>query len=337
MSNNELLEKVISTSSIGAGTVANGGLYGGYLDGAQSARFIDYLWDATVLGGQVRKIRMNADSVELDRMAVGERLLRMATEAVNDGVGVAVAFTKVSLSTEKFRLDWELSSEALEDGLEGEALEDHIARLMANQIAQDLEDLAINGDSLGKSTDPLLAGFDGWRKRLYGGGQVVDAAGANLDKGLFNRAVRAMPRQFMSGRGSLKWFTVSGLLQDYVYSSTQLISDVYLQNPQAATVDGTTPDSPGPNAGWSPAAPFGIRAQEVPLFPEYAITGGKHGSDVWLVDPSNLIWGVKREIQVFRDFVPKKDSIEYTLYTRVGCTVENPQASVVVKNVAYVD
>jgi hypothetical protein len=86
------------------------------------------------------------------------------------------------------------------------------------------------------------------------------------------------------------------------------------------------------------------------LFPEYSVdfnaassglgtpgtgqTAGK-GSDLWLVDPQNLIWGVKREIQVFREFKPKKDTIEYTLYTRVGANVENPQASVIVKNVAY--
>jgi hypothetical protein len=56
-----------------------------------------------------------------------------------------------------------------------------------------------------------------------------------------------------------------------------------------------------------------------------------------LVDPKNLIWGVRRAIQVFREFKPKKDAIEYTMYTRVGANVENPQAAVVVKNVAYRD
>src|ERR671928_948750 len=106
---NELLEKVISTSVIGA----NG--HGGLLTPEQSGRFIDYMWDATVLGRQVRTIRMRANEVELDRMAIGERLVRLATEAVSDPVQPAVAFTKVSLSTQKLRLDWELSSESLED------------------------------------------------------------------------------------------------------------------------------------------------------------------------------------------------------------------------------
>ena len=168
---NELLEKVISTSSIGADSTAGGGL----LSPQQSGRFIDYMWNATVLGAQVRTIQMRANEVELDRLAIGERLVRVATEAVDDGVNNAVAFTKVSLGTVKFRMDWELSSESLEDGLEGDALEDHIARLMAAQAANDLEDLAINGDTIGHQGDALLKGFDGWRKRLFYGGSVLDA------------------------------------------------------------------------------------------------------------------------------------------------------------------
>lgn len=324
---NELLEKVISTSSIG--TAPSGG---GLLAPEQSTRFIDYMWQATTLGSQVRTIRMRANEVELDRIAVGERLVRLATEAVDDAVNVGVAFAKVSLTTKKLRLDWELSSESLEDNLEGDALEDHIARLMAQQAANDLEDLAINGD-VNNTDDALLKSFDGWRKRLYAGAHVVDAAGANLDRSVFNKALRAMPRKFMQRRGSLKFFTSAGLLQDYVYTAQ------YVENPGAllpADGSGVQDGVAGYSAGWSPTAPFGVRAQEVPLFPEYTVGSGT-GSDVWLVDAQNLIWGVKREIKVYREFVPRKDTIEYTMFTRVGASIENPNAAVLVKNVAYAD
>lgn len=337
---NELLEKVISTSSIGADPTHGGG----FLNPQQSGRFIDYMWDSTVLGSQVRTIRMRANEVELDRISVGERLVRVATEAVDDGVNPAVAFTKVSLGTTKLRLDWELSSESLEDGLEGEALEDHIARLMAAQAANDLEDLAINGDTVNHTDDALLKAFDGWRKRLFYGGSVLDAStitlpdgtgGGELHRGTFNAALRAMPRKYMGRRGGLKFFTATGLLQDYMYRE-QLQDQGGFPEQTGNTAGGD--NNPGPNAGWSPTSPYGVRAVEVPLFPEYDVNGataGGEASDLWLVDPQNLIWGVKREIQVFREFKPKKDTIEYTLYTRVGAQVENPAASVVVKNVKY--
>ena len=338
---NGLLEKVISTSTIGAGV--NGG---GLLAPKQSDRFISYIWDATTLGSQVRKIRMRGNEVELDRMAIGERVVRLATEAVDDAVNVKVAFAKVSLSTQKLRLDWELSSDSLEDNLEGEAFEDHVARLLSAQAANDIEDLAINGD-VNNVNDALFKSFDGWRKRLYAGANVVDAAGATLDRDVFHRALRAMPRRYMNRRGALKWFTSAGLLQDYVYSaafiegsgpSDRPRGDDYVRTASEtaqALTNGGIPDSA---AGWSPAAPFGIAAQEVPLFPEYdtnGVTAGGMGSDLWLVDPNNLIWGVKREIQVYRQFVPRKDTIEYTMFTRVGCAIENPNAGVLVKNVAY--
>src|SRR6478735_5498267 len=324
---NELLEKVISTSTIG--TSPSGG---GLLAPAQSTRFIDYMWDATTLGSQVRKVRMTANEQELDRMAVGERVVRLATEAVDDALAVKVAFAKVSLTTQKLRLDWELSSESLEDNLEGAAFEDHVARLLSAQAANDIEDLAINGD-VDLTDDALYKSFDGWRKRLYAGANIVDANGATLDRGVFHRARTALPRKYMARRGNLKWFTSAGLMTDYVYSA-QFVEEQGALKPADVNTGEVVPGA----AGWSPTAPYGIRAQEVPLFPEYDASGTAReqtGSDVWLVDPNNLIWGVKREIQVYRQFVPRKDTIEYTMFTRVGASIENPNAAVLVKNVAY--
>lgn len=324
----EILQKVISTSTIG--TQPSGG---GLLSPQQSDRFIDYMWDATTLGSQVRKVPMIANEIELDRMAVGERVVRLATEAVDDAVNVKVAFAKVSLTTEKLRLDWELSSESLEDNLEGEAFEDHVARLLSAQAANDIEDLAINGDT-DLTDDALYKSFNGWRKRLYAGANVVDAANAQLDRSIFHRALKAMPRKFMARRGALRWYSSAGLVQDYVYS------DQFVPTEGQLRPAGTNPDSgnvtAGFEAGWSPTSPFGIRLQEVPLFPEYEVSGDTR-SDVWLVDPKNLIWGVKREIKVHRQFIPRKDSIEYTMFTRVGAAIENPNAAVLVKNVKYRD
>lgn len=329
---NELLEKVITTSTIG--TPPSGG---GLLSPEQSNRFIDYMWDETVLGGQVRTIRMRANEIEIDRIAVGERLVRLATEAVDDHVNAGVTFSKISMTTSKLRLDWELSSEALEDNLEGEELEDHIARLMAAQAANDIEDLAINGDTA-LTGDPLLKSFDGWRKRLLAGGHVVDAAGAEVDRGIFNRALKAMPRQFMQRRANLKFFAGSPLIQDWLFSVQLTSADFVTDGATAAGSLGRSVRTEGA-AGFTAGSPFGVPLQEVPLLPEYDLDGAGAGTatggDIWLTDTKNLIWGVKREIQVFREFKPKKDTIEYTMYTRVGTQVENPTASVIVRNVAY--
>src|SRR5688500_541827 len=164
----DLLEKVIRTTEVASG---NGGL----LSTEQANRFIDYMFDATVLGKECRVERMRANERDYDKIGIGQRIVRGATEAVDTGQNAGVQFTKVTITTKKLRLDWELSSESLEDNIEGADLEDHIARLMATQMGNDLEDLAINGDTA--SSDPLLKVFNGWYKLAVAGGHVIDGAG----------------------------------------------------------------------------------------------------------------------------------------------------------------
>ncbi len=325
---NELLEKVIRTTEVGSGG-------GGLLNPEQSNRFIDYMWDATVLAGQVRTIRMRATEQEIERIGVGKRLIRRAVEAVDTGENQGVFFSKISMRTEKIRLDWELSTESLEDNLEGEALEDHIARLMATQAGNDLEDVAINGDTA-NTADPALRIMDGWRKRGLAGGSRVDHAGGGFDRSVANAAIRQMPREFMQRRNELKFFIGSNLIQDYLYNLTRDVN----ASTYANTTGRVVPDGP---AGFNMGTIFGVPFQEVPLFEENrtydadgAGTGaavGDHG-EVWLTFPKNLLWGVKREIKVVREYKAKKDTIEYTMFCRVGTAVENVDAFVVVTNIA---
>lgn len=327
---NELLEKVIRTNEVGADG-------GGLLAKEQANRFIDYMWDATVLVNDARTIRMNSDTVEIDKVGVGTKLVRLATEAVDTGVNAAATFTKVSLTTKKLRLDWEISTEALEDDIEGAALEDHIARLMATQAGNDIEDLAINGDTT-LSSDALYKSFDGWKKLALGSGRVVDAGGATVSKATWNSALKTMPRVYKQRRNQLRFYAGSNLIQDYIYSLT-VIETASGPNFPENMADGVyrgTPALGGAAGGQYPFA-FGVPVVEVPLFKEdlagtYSGASGSHGY-VELTFPNNRLVGVKREIQVHREFKPKKDAIEFTLFTRVGVAVENFDAYVVVKNV----
>jgi HK97 family phage major capsid protein len=83
---------------------------GGLLNPEQSARFLDYMFDATVIGKVARTVRMKADTTEIDRIGVGEKLMKLASEAETTGANSAVTFSKISLTTKKLRLDWEIST-----------------------------------------------------------------------------------------------------------------------------------------------------------------------------------------------------------------------------------
>ena len=103
---------------------------GGVLAPEQSRQFIDYIFDEMVLAQDGRRVTMRGNTMELDKVRVGSRLVTKATQAEDTGVNSAPAFTKIELTTTKFRLDYELSTESLEDNIEGQNLEDHIVRLM---------------------------------------------------------------------------------------------------------------------------------------------------------------------------------------------------------------
>ena len=342
---NELLEKAAAagtTVATGFGSSAGGsGVHvasengnGGLLNPEQSARFLDYMFDATVIGKVARTVRMKSDTTEIDRMSVGEKLVKLASEGENTGVNSGVTFSKISLTTKKLRMDWELSTESLEDNIEGADLEDHIARLMATQAGNDIEDLILNGDS--SSADLLYKSFDGVVKKAKTSGRVVDAAGAVISRAVFNSALKALPRKYKQRRTDLRFLSGSNLIQDYLYSTSNSTNFANPQDIASGIIRGDVPVLGGP-AGYVAPYAFGIPIVEVPLLPEtqtgtYASPSGSHG-DVHLTFPNNVVIGIKRDVTVYRFFWPRKDSIEYTMYTRVGVQIEQADAWVVVKNV----
>lgn len=321
--NEEILQKVVDTTLIGSGG-------GGILNVEQANRFIDYMVDQSVLVKEVRLVRMNGPSREIDRINLGTRKVRKATEGVDDHVNADPTFDKITLNTVKVRLDWELTSESLEDNLEGDALEDHIARLMAAQFANDLEDLYINGDVA--DSDALLKTLDGWRKRVLNGAHVVGTPSplAGLVKASFNTAIKTLPQKYLQRRGDLRFYTSSSLIQDFLNGLTDR------STPLGDAVIFGTPEGPR-GGGMTNIRPFGVQLMEVPLYEEdlagtYSGAAGNHGQ-LDLTFPQNRIVGVQREIKVYREFKPKKDAIEYTAFMRICNQIENLDAWVHVKDI----
>lgn len=315
---------------------------GGLLKPEQSNRFLDFVVDQSNLMKNARVVRMRTPQMEIDKLSVGTRLLAKATEATDTGANAPVTFSKVSLSSVKLRLDWELSTESLEDNIEGASLEDHIAQVMARQTANDMDDLLINGNT--SSNNGLLKALDGYVKLALAGGRVVDEGGNNVNRATFDRILRNMPTKYLQKRNELRFFTGSGVVQDVSFS---------LQNPNSATV--ATAGAPAPGStfgeqaffqgsiranggpGATGIAPYGIPLVEIPLMPEtvtgdYSGAAGSHGY-VELTFPNNRIVGLHRDITVYRQFQPKTDTIEYTQFLRLASNIEHLDSYVIAKNV----
>ncbi|QLF83304.1 major capsid protein [Rhodococcus phage NiceHouse] len=336
MSNESILQKVITSTNLGTGVAGDG-----FLSKKQAESFISYAWDATVLAKESETRIMNAPEEEWTVVAVGARIARAAVEAVDTGKNAHPSFSKVSIRTSKVRLDWELSTESLEDNVEGQNLDQHLARLFAGQFGQDMEDLAINGDTT--SSDPLLKTFDGWHKQAMAGARVfqhVGGASVGLNRADFHRALSNVAPKY-GRRNDLRFYASTQLLQDYMFNQSEMgnvPNEIVLQ----ALSSKTGPSGP---AGDSPVRPFGVAIREVPMFAtdfnEYnSQTGTNLGEDTTsyleLTKPSNRIWGVQRDIRLYREYSVKKDTIEYTMFFRVGIAWQNLDAVVVIDNIPVI-
>jgi hypothetical protein len=313
----------------GANSVNPTGTPGGILAPEQARRFIDYVWDATVLAKDGRRVTMRANTMELEKVNVGERVIRAAAQAQPDFTNAGATFSKVELTTKKIRLDWEVSTEALEDNIEGGALEDHLVRLMTNAFANDIEDLAINGDG---TTSPFLSIMEGFVTKVTEGSDAHEAAvtvtGNEWTPNVMQDIILAMPRKYRALKSNLKFYAGTDAFQGIVKNNGTLADAI------AEAVSGQIPGSTQSNrqayldgAGQTfgdarTTRVLGITVQEVPYYP---------AGYVDLTFPANRVWGFQRDITVNREYVAKKDTIEYTVFVRFGLQWEELDA------VAYAD
>jgi HK97 family phage major capsid protein len=307
----------------------------GILRPEQAKRFIDYVWDATTLAQDGRRVTMRANTMELEKINVGDRVIRAASQGVSTYTNTGATFSKVELTTKKIRLDWEVSSESLEDNIEGAALEDHLVRLMTNAFGNDIEDLAINGDGSTGSFLSIMKGFINLEKtnpslqptnNPGSAHEVINSTlvGSNTaftdwttDK--LQALILAMPRRYRAITNGLKF-----------YAGTDTFANIVKNNATTYNTIGSTEGTRGEFIGGAnqtfggarQTRVLGVPVLEVPYYP---------AGFVDLTFPQNRIWGFQRDITVNRFYVPKKDTVEYTVFVRFGIAWEELDA------VAYAD
>lgn len=259
VNNEELVNKAVITAADALAT-------SGKLNPAQSDRFIDYVIDETVLKENARVIRFRNESLDIDKIGVGKRVAVPKSEAVDPGVRRGITTSKISLQPVEIMVPVEIGDTFREINIEGENIEDTIMRLFANQLANDLEDLYINGNKLGPARlqsdileggsttqyvkDSYLALQDGW-SLLADGGNVVNAQGQNIGLSIFSRAIRALPTKFRRNKSQLRWFMSPDLWQLYLEKLSTRATNL------------------GDNAvggGGGQPGPFGIPCVPVPLW-----------------------------------------------------------------------
>ena len=211
LTNEQLVEKAVITTDALATA--------GKLSPKQSDQFIDFVIDVTMLSGNVRVVRFRQETMQIDKIGVGQRVTVPKAEAQAPAIRRGVTTSKVELTPKDQMTPFEISDNFPDQCIEGEKVEDTVTRLMATQTANDLEELYINGYTEGPARmesdlldggsvdyvkDSFIAQFDGWL-RLADAANLWDAEGADISSTVFSRMITSMPVKFRRVRQNLRF------------------------------------------------------------------------------------------------------------------------------------
>lgn len=141
MTNGEaVVLKALQTTDIGSSL----------LNDEQANEFVRQVFSSTPTLKSCRTVMMRARKMNIDRLRIGQCLLRKKSEGAALSTYMRPWTETVQLSAVDLQLPWEVTEETIRYNIEGEAFEDTLIQMMTAQVGVDLSDLAWNGDT----TDP---------------------------------------------------------------------------------------------------------------------------------------------------------------------------------------
>lgn len=144
----------------------------------EADRFIDYVYDQSVLKNNARQVKMDKASKNIRAMGLGAgKFLHPAATFVSSDYKQQLSHNLIVLNAKEVRGCAVIHDDDIEDNIEGDAFMDHIMKMVTKQIANELDEAYWIGDthSLGgfANTD-IRSLFDGWRYRITHSGSGQD-------------------------------------------------------------------------------------------------------------------------------------------------------------------
>jgi len=286
---------------------------GGLLNRQQFDEFFQIAQDKAQIMDDVRFERLKGPKQQIDRIGVGERLLREATEGESGSLNNPNT-ESIDMDAVKMELPWEVSMETVEDTIEGEGTADILVEKFARQFGVDSEDLAFNGDTT--SGDAFLSINDGWIRdaEQQGPAANVDHQNATIDKNIFSNLMTSLDPKYRRNPEDLVFITSLNQKQNY---------KDYLTDRSTAAGDAMLMTGEEPT-------PYGRPIVTPVGFPD---------DRIMLTTPMNLVWGVHRDVNMRvtqeGEAVVKRDLYGiYNLLARTDYKVEESNAVALAQNVA---
>jgi hypothetical protein len=270
---------------------------GGKLSAETADRFIDWVIQKTAALSRITTRRMMSPQGQIDRLTVSTRALRKGAEGVEPTPADAIGTKRRTLTTQEVIWPEDITLTFLEDNIEKRGAEAHIARMLATQFGNDLNDLGWNGVSHESSgADNFIEINDGFFELFDNDSEVhaPSVSGETTVSAMLQTMLHNMPVEYL-GLTDLGYFMPVRTCQKYANEVSARLTSLG----DAVLINGL------------PA----LRYFGLPVVPEphLYLTNLDRGC---LTPFSNLYHGIQRQITVDSEWKPRKRVVEYTITAR---------------------
>jgi len=294
----------------------------------QPQYFNQYIREATeprTILNDARRVTMDSNVVNIDRIAFGSRILQVVAEntALTDYSDPTPA--QNVLTAKHFAAMMGLTDQAARRTIEGRTnFESTIISMFADRAGQDWEELAVWGDTA-KYTGggdggaiPVLHAQDGWIKRA-GTGQHLYGTGAGKDfdypndgiVGALKACIDLYPKKYMAQPRDITFY----MGWDYF--------DLYVDEwGDRQTAAGDQAMETGV------ARPYkGFQVKYAPVLDSTAGVAA-YGAPILMSNPKNMVYGVFEDVSIEPDRVPKAFRTDWIIGMETDQDFENETAFV---------
>lgn len=308
MKNSTIIEKAAMTLA----DLASGGL----MNTQQFNTFYRMVQDEPTIIKDARNVAMQSDSMKIEKIGFGSRILRPGVEAtpLADNQRARPTTDKVELAAKEVIAEVNISYDTLENNIEGNNLQNTIMQMISQRAALDIEELILNGDTA--SSDTYLKLIDGIMKQATS--HVSNNASAAIAKEMFKKAQKLVPskyirdplawRYYLSNNATLEW-------KDAIASRQTNLGDTALQG------------------GMSTA--YGIPVQGIAMLQPFSDGGSpaKQVTNGLLIHPKNIVLGFSRNVRVEVDKDIRARTFIIVLTAKLDVQLEEEDAVAKITNI----
>lgn len=302
---------------------------GGALPPEMATQFFRKIMDQVTIFNSVRQIPMSRNEMRIPTIASAGRMLRVARNMYSSSDGsighdqgygtpnralakserAKVNTGMIELKTDELIAVMYLTYELLEDVIEGgqidnTAFQGLVLDIMAQQIALDLEEKLVLGDT--GSGDDFLALQNGIIK--FATSNIVNQQNAPINHLLFAQMIKSLPDRYRNQLSQMRFYVNSNVEIDY----------------RAQMAQRQTPMGDGMIAGTTPVQIMGVPMTRAGYMPTNTII---------LTDPRNILFGVQRRFRLATERDEENRLIKLIVTMRVGQNVEQEDMMVKAINV----